>query len=186
MSQEQMCISFSSELPLSVISLKRLQYLLPKTFLTFWSGVYLWVCQITCPTCLVPYTLSCLTCLLPYLLPYLTCLVPFLLLCLTCLVPYVLLCLTCFVFYTCFVFCASSASCASRALVIYVPLVPPFSAYCFVCFTYQYQLLCSCVPMRHVAFLNIYFQLVSCSGKFTTVKIKIVCRLKIEMTVSIN
>ena len=94
-----MCISFSSELPLSVISLKRLQYLLPKTFLTFWSGVYLWVCQIMCPTCLVPYTLSCLTCLLPYLLPCLTCLVPFLLLCLTCLVPYVLLCLTCFVFY---------------------------------------------------------------------------------------
>ena len=150
-----MCISFSSELPLSVISLKRLQYLLPKTFLTFLSGVYLWVCQITCPTCLVPYILSCLTCLLPYLLPCLTCLVPFLLLCLTC-------------------------------LVIYVPLVPPFSAYCFACFTYQYQLLCSCVPMRHVAFLNIYFQLVSCSGKFTTVKIKIVCRLKIEMTVSIN
>ena len=98
-------------------------------------------------------------------------------------------CPTCFCasLALCFTCCrASSASCASRALVIYVPLVPPFSAYCFACFTYQYQLLCSCVPMRHVAFLNIYFQLVSCSGKFTTVKIKIVCRLKIEMTVSIN
>ena len=70
--------------------------------------------------------------------------------------------------------------------VPHVPLVPPFSAYCFACFTYQYQLLCSCVPIRHVAFLNIFFQLVSCSGKFTAVKIKIVCRLKIEMTVSIN
>ena len=178
-----MCISFSSELPLSVISLKRLQYLLPKTFLTFLSGVYLWVCQITCPTCLVPYILSCLTCLLPYLLPCLTCLVPFLLLCLTCLVPYVLLCLTCFVFYM--PSCLKCLLCPTCSRDLRASS-SSFSAYCFACFTYQYQLLCSCVPMRHVAFLNIYFQLVSCSGKFTTVKIKIVCRLKIEMTVSIN
>ena len=152
---------------------------------------------LTYSTCLGPYVLSCLifrvtsmlsclTFLFHYVVPSFIYLVPYILSCLTCLLVYLASCLT----YS--VSCMLSwlmCSCASRALVPYMPLVPfvlrissaNINFCAFVLISHSHVLNCF-----HVNFYQIYFQLVSCSGKFSAVKIKIACMLLIEIIVSIN
>ena len=104
----------------------------------------------------VPYVLPCLICFVPYVLLPLVCLIPYFPLCLTCSMSWVPLCL---MLPLCLVPC-----------VLWVPI----STFLLLCF--------------HASggILKIYFQLLSCSGKFTTDKLRIAYKFSIEMTVSIN
>ena len=145
-----------------------------------------------CTTSLKPYVLPCLTCRVSCMLSYLTFPFPYVVPSLTCLVPYMNSCaLLGFVPH---LFCVlyvlmRHVSRALCALMSFMPLVLfVFRAsvaitnfYAFVLISHFHVLNCF-----HVNFHQIYFQLLSCSGKFSTVKMKIACGLLIEMIVSIN
>ena len=124
----------------------------------------------------VPYMLPCFTCLVSYMLSCLTCSVHDVLPCLARLVFYVFSCFTYLMPYA-FSFLTCSVSCLPSCLICLV-LYILFSSDLLSCLTCpSCHLPCVlCVYMPHVFFLS-YSQLVSCFGKFTTVKIKIIGRL---------
>ena len=126
-------------------------------------------CVLSCLTCLMFCVFSCITCFMFYMFSWLMCLVLFVLLCLSCNVLYVLSCLTCLVL---FMYLCCTYSLVLRALVHCV-LHPniTFSALAFPCFKWLFLF---------------YFQLMTFFEKFTTVKIRIICRHHFEVTVSIN
>ena len=114
-------------------------------------------CVLSCLTCLVPYMLSCLTCFLLYVSSSLTCFVPCVLSCITCFLSYVFSCLTCLV---------PRASYTTCSCALHAPLASCLSS--LIC---QYHLFCFCF---HVIFSSL-FPTREFFGKFTTVKIKIIC-----------
>ena len=124
----------------------------------------------------MPYVLYCLTCLVPYVHRGLICFVDHLLSCLMCLVPQVLCIFRALVLNVSRVLralvhevlsCLLFLPCALR--ITYVSL--KVSTLIFSCLTWL---------------LFTYLLLVTFFGKFTTVKIKLVCRQYFGVTVNIN
>ena len=101
-------------------------------------------------TCLVPHMLSCHMCPMLYVLSDLTCHMLF-----------VLSCLMCFMLYTLMSHVLSCLTCHLSLVPCVLHAKITFPAFVFPCFTWIFL---------------IYLQLVSFFVKFTTIKIKIICR----------